>query len=91
MNCKGPFLVEGFLYNLSPFFDNAFAQLGVITRTRNKFAEIAAVSECYLIVNSRKRNKNIPLRIYFPVKPADGRMSMQKEKISSYLIFKLSV
>ena len=35
-----------------PCFDIVFAELGVITRTQNKFVEIVAASERYLIVNS---------------------------------------
>ena len=46
-------------------FDIAFGKLGVIPRTRNKFVEIVAVAECYLITNLEKRIKeaavpNIP-------------------------------
>ena len=31
-------------------FDTVFAQLGVIPRARNKFVEIVAAAECYLII-----------------------------------------
>ena len=48
--------VEGFLHNLCRCFDIAFAfaQLGVIPTTRNKFDEIAAAAECYLITDHVK-------------------------------------
>ena len=36
-------------------FDIAFAQVGVIPRTRNKFVEIIVVAECYLIANHVKK------------------------------------
>ena len=48
MNCEGPYLAEGFLHNLSSYFGIVFAQLGVITRTRNK---IVKISECYFTIN----------------------------------------
>ena len=48
VNCK---VTEGLLHNLCLYFDIVSAQLGVIPRTRNKFAEIVAVAECYLIVH----------------------------------------
>ena len=81
MNCEGPYLVKGFLYNFYPFFNSAFAQLGVITRTSNKFVEIGAVAERYLIQGIRcvdiilcliithvknKELKKQPLRITIP-------------------------
>ena len=43
---EGPYFAEGFLLNLCPSFDLAFAQLGVIPRTRNKFVAIVAAAEC---------------------------------------------
>ena len=43
VNYEGLYFAEGFLLNLCPCFGIAFAQLGVISRTRNKFVEIAAV------------------------------------------------
>ena len=51
-------------------------------RTRNKFFEIVAVAECYLISNhvKNKESKKQPFQICLPVKLADGRMSMKKEK-----------
>ena len=71
-------LSQGFFHNL---FDIAFAQLGVIPRTRNRFDEIVAVAECYLISNHvNKESKKQPFQICLPVKLADGRMSMKKEK-----------
>ena len=57
-------LNEGFLCNICPCFDIVFAQLGVITRARNNFAEIAAVAERYLIIthveNKEATVPNIP-------------------------------
>ena len=38
-------------------FDIAFAQVGVIPRTRNKFVEIIVVAECYLITNHVKKSR----------------------------------
>ena len=68
-----------------------FAQLGVIIKIRNQVAETVAVAESYLIINSckNKESKKPPLRIYLPVKLADGRMSIKKENISSCLIYKI--
>ena len=39
-------------------FDIAFAQVGVIPRTRNKFVEIIVVAECYLITNHVKNKES---------------------------------
>ena len=81
VNCEGPYLVKVFLYNFYLFFDSAFAQLGVITRTSNKFVEIVVVAERYLIqgitcidiipclITAHVKNKKLkkqPLRIAFP-------------------------
>ena len=65
MNYEGPYLVKGYLYNFYPFFDDPFAELGVITRTSNMFLEVLAVSECYLIIThvKNKEIKKQPLRI----------------------------
>ena len=52
MNSEGLYLANGFLYNLYPCFDIVFAQLGCITRTRNKFVETVAALECYWIIIS---------------------------------------
>ena len=91
MNCEGPYLAERFLHNLCPCFDIVFELLGVIARTNNKIVEIAGASECYLIINPFKESgikeaavPNIP-----SVKLADGKMSMKKEKNSSYLIYNI--
>ena len=71
--------------------DIAFEQLGVIPRTRNEFFEIAAVAECYLIIThvKNKESKKQPLRIGLPVKLADGRISIKKEEIFSYLVYNI--
>ena len=57
MNYEGPYFAKGFLLNLLPCFDIAFAQLGDIPRIKNKFVEIVAVAECYLITNHVKNIK----------------------------------
>ena len=62
VNYEGPYFAEGFLLNLRPCFDIAFAQLGVIPRTTNKFVEIAAAAECYLITNHVKNIKEAAVR-----------------------------
>ena len=60
MNCEDSYLAEGFLRNLCPYFDTVFAQLGVITRTRNTFVRIVAGSERYLIINSGIKEAAVP-------------------------------
>ena len=81
--CEGPYLAEGFLHNFCPCFNIVSAPLGLITRTSNKIVEIVVTSECYLIINplKNKKSKNYHFRIHLPVKLADGKMSMKKEKI----------
>ena len=55
-----PYLSERFLHNLCPSFNIMFAQLGVITRKRNKFTEIVAASKRYLIINSGIKEAAVP-------------------------------
>ena len=88
VNYESPYLTEGFLHNPCPCFDIPFARLGVIQIRRNKFAEIVAVAECHLITNhvKNKESKKQPFRICVPVKLADGKMSIKKEKNYSYLM-----
>ena len=62
VNYEGPYFAEGFLLNLRPCFDIAFAQLGVIPRTKYKFVEILAVEECYLITNHVKNIKEAAVK-----------------------------
>ena len=62
VNYEGRYFAEGFLLNLRPCFDIAFAQLGVIPRTKNKFVEILAVEECYLITNHVKNIKEAAVK-----------------------------
>ena len=65
MNSEGPYLAEGFLHNPFPCFDIVFTKLEVMTRTRNKFVEIVAASERYLIRNSgikEAADQNMPSR-----------------------------
>ena len=68
-----------------------FAKLRVITRTRKKFAEIVTVAERYLFIQHvrKKETKKYALRIYVPVKLADGKISMKREKISLCLIYSI--
>ena len=82
LNDKGPYFAEGFLHNLCSCFYIAFAELGVTPRTRNRFDEIVAVAECYLISNHAKNEESNkqPFQICLPVKLVDGRMSMKKEQ-----------
>ena len=56
-------------------------------RTRNKFVEIVAVAECYLIRKHVKNKESKKQRICVSVKLADGKMSMKKENNSSYIIY----
>ena len=60
------------------------AQLGVIPRTRNKFVEIVAVAECYLIIThvKDKESKKKSFQICLPVKLVDERMLIKNEKAS---------
>ena len=47
VNSEVPYLAEGFLHDLCPCFNIVFAQLRVISRTRNKFVEIVTIAERY--------------------------------------------
>ena len=73
MDYEDRYHVEGFLRNLFYCFNIVFAQLGVIPRTRNKFVDIVAVAECYLITNhvKNKESKKQPSRICLPVTLAE--------------------
>ena len=83
VNFKGPYLAEGFLHNLCPCFDIEFARLGIIPTTKNKFVEIVAIAECYLVTNhvKNKESKKQPFRICLPAKLADRRMLIKRNKI----------
>ena len=48
---------ERLLHNIGRCYDIVFAQLGVIPRTRNKFVEIVAVAERYLIITHAKKKE----------------------------------
>ena len=63
-------------------FDIVFAQVGVIPTIRNKFVEIVVVVERYLIIAhvKNKESKKRPFWINLPVKLADRKMSVKKEK-----------
>ena len=58
-------------------------------RTRNKFVEIVAVAECYLIRKHVKKKESKKQRMCVSVKLADGKMSMKKENNSSYIIYNI--
>ena len=49
------FLTEELLHNIGPYFDIVFAQLDVIPKTMNRFAEVVAVAERYLIITHVKK------------------------------------
>ena len=71
MNCEDSYLAEGFFHSLCPCFDIEFAQLGVITRIKNKCVEIVATSDRDLTINSRIKEAAVPnWRYYLPVKLA---------------------
>ena len=59
-------------------FDIVFAQLGVIPRIRNKFVEIVAVVERYLIIThlKTKESKKQPFQICLPVTLAEDKINM---------------
>ena len=57
MKYEGPYFAAGFLLNLRSSFDIAFAQLGVTPRINDKFIQIIAVAECYVITNHVKNIK----------------------------------
>ena len=63
-------------------FDIVFAQVGVIPTIRNKFVEIVVAVERYLIIAhvKNKESKKRPFWISLPVKLADRKMSVKKEK-----------
>ena len=48
-------LTEELLHNIRLCFDIVFAQLAVIARTRDKFVEIVAVAERYLVITHVKK------------------------------------
>ena len=64
-------------------------QLEVIPRTKNKFVEMVSIAECYLNTNHVKISMKQPFRICIPVKLADERMSVKKEKNYSHLIYNI--
>ena len=90
MNCEGPYFAKMFFQNFCPCFDIVFPQLEIIPRTRNKFVEIVAVAERYLIIThvKNKESKQLPFRICLHVKLAEGRIS-KKGRISLYLIYNI--
>ena len=85
VNYEGPYLVGRFHQNLCPCLDIAFAELKVISRTRNKFVGRVAVAECFLIVSyiKNKESNKQPCRIYLTAKLADRRTPVKKKSISS--------
>ena len=55
MNFKNLYLGEGFLNDLCPCSILCLRNLGVIPRTKNRFVEIVAVAERYLIMTHVKK------------------------------------
>ena len=62
-------LTEGLLHNIGSCFDIMFAGLEISPKTRNKFAEIVAVVERYLVIThvKNKESKKQPFRICLSV------------------------
>ena len=91
VNWECPYLAKGLLRNVCPCFDIVFAQVRVIPRTRNKFVETVTVAQRHLIIAhvENKEWKKQLVRICLPVKLADKRMSIKKEKTSSNLIYSI--
>ena len=81
MNCEGLYFAKMFFQNFCPCFDIVFPQLEIIPRTRNKFVEIVAVAERYLIIThvKNKESKQLPFRICLHVKLAEGRISKKRQ------------
>ena len=70
-------LNEGFLHNLCLCFDIVFAQLGVIAKTSNNFAEITTAAECYLIItHEKKRIKEVAV----PNVPSYNDMLLEEDQ-----------
>ena len=67
------------------------SQFRVIPRTGNRFFKTVAVAECYLVIThiKNKESKKRTFQIYHAVNLADGRMSIKKEKKSSFLIYSI--
>ena len=61
-------------------FDIVFAQLGVISKIRNKFVKIVAERFFVIAHVKNKDTKKQPFWLCLPVKLADGRMSVKKGK-----------
>ena len=55
-------------------------------KNKDNFVDIVAVVEHYLIMAhvKNKESRKQPFRICFPVKLADRKMSIKKEKLYSY-------
>ena len=82
-------LCAEFLLNLRPCFNIAFAQLGIIPRTKNKFVEIVAVAECYLITNHVKNIKEAAVPNMPSCKISWGKNVSEKGKNYSHLIYNI--
>ena len=87
VKCEGLYFAQGFIHNLSPYFDSEFAQLGIISRTRYKFVQIATVVELYLNIThvKNKEPKKQQLQLCLPLRLADEKMSKKKEKVLNTL------
>ena len=70
-------------------FSYCVCTIRVIPRTKNKFVEIVAVAECYLITNHVKNIKEAAVPNVPSLKLADGRMSVKKGKNYSHLIYNI--
>ena len=76
-----------------PCFDIVFAQWGIIPKTRNKFAEVAAVAERHLTIIhvKNKESKKQPFRICLAVIICLRWFTYinKKKEISSYLVYSI--
>ena len=75
LNIEGAYLVKGFLHKLCQCFDVPFVQLWFITRARNKFAEIIAFAEYYLII-SDAQNKEWKRQLFWNVNETQKSYSL---------------
>ena len=79
--------------SFTPFAHVLILRLRQITRINNGIVKTVAAQECYLIIIFFKKNRESKkqlFRIYLPVKLTNRKISMKKEKISSYLIYNIT-
>ena len=85
LNCEGAYLADGFLQTL------AHILIFICTIRSHGKSKVCWNSDCcraqlnYKFIQ-KKESQKWSIRTYLPVKLADGRMSTEKEKLSSYLI-----